>query len=214
VAAADLHRLEQLADDERQHGPQPQRLLDRRVDVGVLARGDLVAQPGPGGRVRRRRSIAHDSEVAVVSWPATSSVISSSRSSRSLIGEPSSCVAETSRERMSSRSALRGSARRARISSISSSSTGSSTRLKNPRRSIRAGPTVDIRTNRLGRVIQSIIPPSMARIRSRRSPGSRPNTARRMISSVSACIRGAMAMGSPLGQPATSRSATSVISAS
>ena len=36
--AAELHRLDQLPEHDRQHRPQPQRLLDDGVGVGVLAR--------------------------------------------------------------------------------------------------------------------------------------------------------------------------------
>ena len=53
---------------------------------------------------RTSRSIAQASDVAVVSWPASSNVISSSRSSSSLIDEPSSWRACSSSDRMSSRS--------------------------------------------------------------------------------------------------------------
>ena len=87
-------------------GPQAQRLLDDRVAVTSCRR---CAPPRSGARAppggASRRSIAHASPVAVVSWPATSSVSSSSRSSSSLIGSPSSSRASSSSERMSSRSA-------------------------------------------------------------------------------------------------------------
>ena len=74
--------------------------------------GDRIA---PG--LRSRRSNAHASAVALVSCPAVSSVISSSRSSRSVIGLPSSWRACSSSESTSSRSPASGSARRRRISS-------------------------------------------------------------------------------------------------
>ena len=66
---------------------------------------------------RRRRSTAQLSVLAVVSWPATSIVTSSSRISASLIGVPSSCRAWTISARTSTRSASAGSARAAAISS-------------------------------------------------------------------------------------------------
>ena len=65
---------------------------------------------------RSSRSKVQASAVAVVSWPASSSVISWSRSSSSLIAPPSSKRAATSAERMSSRSLEVGVARGARRS--------------------------------------------------------------------------------------------------
>ena len=69
---------------------------------------------------RASRSNAHASAVAVVSWPAASSVISSSRSSWSS-ASPSATISD----RMSVRSPTSGSARRAAISSKRISSTSS-----------------------------------------------------------------------------------------
>ena len=82
--AADLDRL---LDEPRgrvgQHGPAAERLLDRRGQVLVVVPGvDLVGQPRRArAGCAASRSNAQASEEAVVSWPATSSVISSSRSS-------------------------------------------------------------------------------------------------------------------------------------
>ena len=74
------------------------------VDLCNAAR---ASRPGCGAS----RSKAHASAVALVSWPAVSSVISSSRSSRSLIGLPSSWRAASSSDRTSSRSPASGFAR-------------------------------------------------------------------------------------------------------
>ena len=78
------------AHDGRHDGPQAQRLLDRRRrgtrSPPSALLGDQLGR-APSG-VRTRRSSAQASAVAVVSWPATSSVISSSRSSESVSGSP------------------------------------------------------------------------------------------------------------------------------
>ena len=76
---------------ERDHRPQPQRLGDRRPQVLVLA---LPRASRAGARIgagwRSSRSKVQARAVAVVSWPASSRVISWSRSSASLIPSPSS----------------------------------------------------------------------------------------------------------------------------
>ena len=91
LVAADRERRGQLAGDVDDHRPRAQRLLDRRLEVVVLAGGDRLAQ---ARRAPRRCAAAAPSPrrapVAVVSWPAPSTVTSSSRSSSSLIGLPSS----------------------------------------------------------------------------------------------------------------------------
>ena len=88
----------------REHRTVAQDLVDRRVEVLVaVARVDLVAPAAPTtAGSRASRSNAHASCDAVVSWPATSAVISSSRSSSADIGEPSSWRACSSIARMSS----------------------------------------------------------------------------------------------------------------
>src|SRR5207244_4032725 len=59
------------------------------------------------------RSSAHASAVAVVSWPATRSVISSSRSSSSVSGRPSSSRASSNKDSTSSWPAVPAARRRA-----------------------------------------------------------------------------------------------------
>ncbi len=113
--------------------------------------------------MRTSRSTAQASDVAVVSWPATSSVISSSRSSVSSIGEPSSWRARSSRERMSSRSSRSSAVRRSWISRMTAASTGASARRSIFRRSSRSGPSTAIATRRDGRVVQSSASPSTPR---------------------------------------------------
>jgi hypothetical protein len=67
--------------------------------------------------LRSSSSIANDSPVAVVSWPAASIVNSSSRSSASVIARPSSSRAWSSSERTSVRSSRSLWPRRRSISS-------------------------------------------------------------------------------------------------
>ena len=78
--------LGEAAAGQRHHRAQAQRLGDRRPQVVVLARLERVAQALPArAGWRSSRSKVQASAVAVVSWPASSSVISWSRSSVSLI---------------------------------------------------------------------------------------------------------------------------------
>ena len=87
-------------------GTTGRRRSDSLIDgaeVGVVAgvdRGDEPLERRAGGAAAGRRS--RPAPVAVVSWPASSSVTSWSRISRSLIGSPSSKRAALSSERMSS----------------------------------------------------------------------------------------------------------------
>ena len=81
------------AADHRDHRPRAHRLDDRRLDLLLGAR----RRSGPRSRsaswasgVRTSRSQAQASELAVVSWPARTSVSSSSRSSLSVSASPSS----------------------------------------------------------------------------------------------------------------------------
>ena len=101
--------LGEAAAGERDHRAQAQRLGDRRPQVVVLARR-RASRAGAAARSgwRSSRSKVQASAVAVVSWPASSSVISWSRSSVSLIAPPSSNAASISIERMSSRSSRSG----------------------------------------------------------------------------------------------------------
>ena len=110
VPAGDRPRRLQRPLGSVDHRADPQRLGDDRVEVGVVAVVELVAQarrasPGCGAAGRRPKA----SPVAVVSWPAASIVISSSRSSTSVIGRPSSSRARSSSESTSVRSSRSGS---------------------------------------------------------------------------------------------------------
>ena len=109
---------------------------------------------------------------------------------------------------MSSRSSLP----RRRRSSISSN-TSSSTLALRPAKAFDA-PKGSGGSTDAGLVPNSRISVRPSRSASRRGPGSSPNTARRMISSVSPWRRGCSAMGSPVGQRPTSRSVTSATNAS
>ena len=135
--AADLDRLlHQPRRGVGQHGPAAQRLLDGRGEVGVAVAARRSRRPaGEHGGSRARRSNAQASSEAVVSWPATSSVISSSRSSCGDIGEPSSWRASSSIESTSSRSRVvvgRGARRSARRSASSASSRRRTNRAHGP----------------------------------------------------------------------------------
>ena len=57
-----------------------------------------------------------------------------------------------------------------------------------------------------GRAIGSIIPRSAARSRSASGPGSKPNTASTITSSVSVCMLAITGNGSPTGHPSIARS--------
>ena len=122
-------RLAQLAADERDHGAQAQRLLDHGV---ACTRPRRPPPPRAGGRHRvgwrNSRSKAQASAVAVVSWPASSRVISWSRSSASSI--PLAVLIARRDQHREDVVALGevGSARRAAISAASSSSVRASSR--------------------------------------------------------------------------------------
>ena len=201
------HRRGQLAQDDRQHRPQAQRLLADGVEVLVACRRALPARRRSSfSGWRTSRSIAHESAVAVVSWPATSSVISSSRTSLSVIGLPSSSVGleeqrhdvgallEVGRRAAASRSPRTACGRRAR----SPSGTGRTW-------PARCGPSM-LRSAQLhgrgGPLEQA--PRIAAPSRSRRSASVTPKTARMITSSVTACIAGASC--EQHGRPASGRS--------
>ena len=90
---------------------------------------------------------------------------------------------------MSSRSCRSGTVRRRAISSLSSASTGERMRFTGP--AIIRSPASTTSISRHGSPIQSSSCASSERSRSSRVP----KTARMMISSVSACIRGRVAIG-------------------
>ena len=147
LVAAELDRLGQLAE-------RPARSPGAGAASPGSSRSGRARLPRPATSARRRsslsgwrtrRSIAQERAVAVVSWPATSRVSSSSRISASLIGLPSSWRAATSIERMSSRSARSSATRRSAISRWISSSTRSTRRRKAGMRRIRFGPSEDHR---------------------------------------------------------------------
>ena len=72
---AELERL--LADDSphpRDHGLESQRLLDHRIQIRAVPRRGRGPQPLEDGRCCKHSSSAQARPVAVVSWPATSSV--------------------------------------------------------------------------------------------------------------------------------------------
>ena len=158
---------------------------------------------------RVRRSSAQDSPVAVVSCPATSNVISWSRSSTSVIARPSSSAARTSIASTSVRSARCGSARRSAISAYSRRSASSMCR-RTPRQGRRRC--------RSGLAMASIATELMfsSRGSTRRSAASRagslaPMTVRRITSRVISDIRGATGNSVPTGQLTTLAAAISAI---
>ncbi len=173
------------------------------------SRTSAVRRSIASGR-RKRRSNAQASEVAVVSWPASRSVISWSRISRSSIADPSSKRASTSIERMSSRAARSGSARRRAISWA---------RISSVCRILAAVPRQgQIRRSRLDESPSAAGDWVVARISTRSRPSCRrrpssstPKTARMITSSVIACIPGWRAKRSPGRQRETSRSVASAI---
>ena len=124
LVAAEAERLAAHdAADAGDHRPDPQRLLDDRVEV--RARRRCSARSSTARRRAARRSKHQARPVAVVSCPASSRVISSSRTSRSDSRSPSSsrpaaarrtrrrCSARARRERRAGgRSRRRGSRRR------------------------------------------------------------------------------------------------------
>ena len=147
--------------------------------------------------LRSSRSNAHARPVVVVSCPASSSVISWSRSSPSSISP-----ARTSAESTSSRSARPGSARRAAISS-SSSRFASATRCRCRRQwptYLRPGTThISITVGSISTVFGST-----SRNACVRAGSLTPITASRITSSVIARMRACSANGRPSGQPSTS----------
>ena len=186
--------------------------MHRRGHVGVAVAGvDLLDQP------RRARPAcaraARTPRRAPRRWSrgrprAASSARRAAR--RGDIGEPSSWRAASSIASTSSPSCAVAVARGARRSSRRSAR-------RPPRGSARtrchAAAALEHRQQRgRPRTRTSRIRVSRSRSASSRSPESSPNTARRMISSVSAWRRGCSATGSSRGQRATSRSATSCIS--
>ena len=197
LVAGELDRRGELADHARHDRPDPQRLLDHGVEVlaVLLARVELVLQPRQlrRGRAAAARS-AQASAVAVVSWPATSSVISSSRSSSSVSALPSSSRACSRIDRTSSRSSTsagraapgdlvvdhRRRPRRAAAGSRSQMPRPiGAAHLRHRDRRQRAALHADVehRASRSPR-------------RASRSASSMPNTVRMMISSVISCVRG------------------------
>ena len=96
-----------VPDHHRDHRVQPHRLLQHRLEVGVVA----VAGGGAGRRAswsasRPSSCSAHASAVAVVSWPASSSVTSWSRSSSSV--RPVALVVDQDQPGQHVRAARRG----------------------------------------------------------------------------------------------------------
>ena len=152
------------------------------------------------GGVRSSRSKVQASAVAVVSWPASSRVTSWSRSSRSLMPP---AVLEAGREQQREDVVAlgrAGSARRSAISASSSSSTAPDLRLRaassgpaRPKR--RASRTPNCSRGEAAAVEQAA---QHARAGARAGAVSvTPKTARRITSSVTACIRGWIANASP-----------------
>ena len=164
---------------------------------------------------RSSSSNAHASPVAVVSWPATSSVTSSSRSSLSVIASPSSSRASSSIENTSSRSARSGASRRRAISSKISSSTAARRSSKRwpaplPKRPPERASAIRPRRVEVGSIISLIRRLSS----SSRGPSSTPKTARRITSSVSERIEGISVNSRPTGHEPIAVSAASVITRS
>ena len=171
---------------------------------GLSSSARLLGEPGEHAGSRLSRSNAQASVEAVVSWPATSSVISSSRSSWSDIGEPSSWrAAEEHREDVVAVLAALGAAlvdlledqARRSVADVEEA-------LQRPdrveeligsrARRVRSAPGSASSGCRRRRAAST----ALSRSASRRGPGSRPNTARRMISSVSAWRRGCSSISS------------------
>ena len=129
--AVDAQLLGQPAPGERHDRPQAQRLRSRRR-AGTSSPARLGVEPLERGGWRSSRSNVQARPVAVVSWPASSSVMSWSRISASSIGSPSSKRAATSSERMSSprigRAARRSRSRAARRSRAAAPRSASASR--------------------------------------------------------------------------------------
>ena len=151
--------------------------------------------------MRSRRSKPHARPVAVVSWPASSSVTSWSRSSSS-----SSIPARSSSESTSPRSSRRGSARRRRTSSTTSASARAlraSQRFHGPTR-----PSSGLSHMSMTSPERSTSAGSAARIAASRAGSETPKTARRITSKVSSRMRGCSSKARPSGQRSTSSSVT------
>ena len=181
-------------------GSQPQRLAADRVEVleadhlriraARAVPRELVEQRGRGRRVVPSTWLtAQASAVAVVSWPASSIVISSSRSAWSSSGWPSSSRGLDQQRRGRRRGRSTSACRRAAISANSSRSTRS--------RAARKRATAAERRRRAARCAASNVcgfEPTSADRAARRAgrassgPSSRPKTVRRITSSVTPCI--------------------------
>ena len=146
--------------------------------------------------------------MAVVSWPASNSVTSSSRTSWSDSRCPSSSWAKSSAENTSSRDSRSSSERRRAISANSTSSTSrravSNWRVEFER--LPSRPSSVISTSPRERATGA----TMLRRRRRSSvssaPGSYPNTVRMITPRVSDCMLGNNSNGWPTGQESISAS--------
>ena len=176
--------VDEPAAGERDDRAQPQRLGDHRAQVLVAAgverrastsrvAGQQVERPGE----RRWRSSR---------GPASSSVISWSRTSRSLIAEPSSKRAWTSSEQMSRAGRSRARARRSRPAAARRSPRASSPQAARAACGGRSS-TDDLQVAR-DRRAQQVAQQRRAARRGARS--ETPKTARRITSSVIACMLG------------------------
>ena len=188
--AADLDRLlDQAGLGVRQHRAAAQDLVDGRRQVGSSIL--VVSSPRPDAVSRRlaaSRANAHASCEAVVSCPATSAVISSSRSSI--------------RAHRRAVVVLGGQQQRERVSATSEPSRGVPRSAQRSARSacalavlggrpVRARPsTCGIGTNDTGLSVNARSSVNSSRRASSWAPCSSPNTARRTISSVRPCSRG------------------------
>ena len=189
-------------------GQQPQRLLDHRVEVGVVAR--RRGPPPAGARSfsgwRSSRSKAQASEVEV--GPSVSSVISSSR--RSLLAQRRAVlVAGLDQHRDDVLAAVLAARRGAGATSVQHRLFDRRHRARGSRGCGRpsAGPKRQQR-RRLPRVVQrtrSARCSSVAQASEAARRPSAPKTARITTSWVIACIRGQSSNGSPTGQRPTSR---------
>ena len=200
ISAARVSRRATIGD----HRPQAQRLLARPRRGTRRRRAHGARRPRSGWR--SRRSNAHASAVAVVSCPATSSVMQlvAQLGVREAAGRPRRGRAAASR---GCRRARRGRApaRRSAMSAVAA-----------PRRPARAAPeqrrSIEAGSDRARRRAPSRRTRVHAgRARSSSSarrcsiasaPASTPKTARMMTSSVIACVCGRSASGSP-GRPAS-----------
>ncbi len=163
---------------------------------------------------RTSRSHVQASWFAVVSWPASTSVSSSSRSSRSVSASPSSVRARISSDMMSVRSSRSVARRRSAIIwKVGRSITFKASLVR---------PTGSARPMLVSSPIWAtgLVDSSVRRRVASRSPRSgvpfaglpsTPKIPRMITSSVMACIRGASAIGSPTGQRSSSRSVISSI---